>query len=129
MQRIPIKFASPGMILAKPALREDGIVLVGEGLVLTDSILEKLKSSDLSSLVVKGHPLPGLGKDMNLSKVRERMPHLFRKYEDDPFMNTMRNLLEHFLDKAIEREKEYRMVGMQGEPAQEGGSSADTASS
>jgi hypothetical protein len=129
MQRIPIKFASPGMILAKPALRSDGMILAGEGFVLSDSVLEKLKDAGLSSLVVKGRPLPNLGAGMDLAKVRERIPHLFRKYQDDPFMNAMRNLLEHFVDKAIEREKEYRMLEMPGDTTREGGDSADRASS
>lgn len=108
MQRIPMKFASAGMVLHKPITREDGMVLAGEGTVLTDSIIDRLKNSEIPSIVVKGRPVPGLESDMDLNKVRERLPHLFRKYTDDPLMNAMRNMLDQHLIKAIALEEESR---------------------
>ena len=117
MQRIPIKFASAGMSLAKPITRDDGMVLAGENTVLTDSIIERLKNSEIPSVVVKGRPLPGLASGMDLNKVRERLPHLFRKYQDDKLMMTMRMMLDQYLGKAILAEEEARRAEMGGQLA------------
>lgn len=108
MQRIPMKFASAGMVLHKPIAREDGMVLAGEGTVLTDSIIDRLKNAEIPSMVVKGRPVPGLESGMDLRKVQQRLPHLFRKYTNDPLMNTMRNMLHQYLEKAIAQEEESR---------------------
>ncbi len=108
MQRIPMKFASAGMVLAKPIARDDGMVLAGEGTELTGSIIDRLKNAEIPSVVVKGRPVPGLASGMDLNKVRGRLPHLFRKYTDDPLMTAMRNMLDQYLQKAIEAEEEAR---------------------
>lgn len=112
MQRIPIKFATAGMSLAKPISRDDGMVLAGENTVLTDSIIDRLKNAEIPSVVVKGRPLPGLADGLDLAKVKERLPHLFRKYQDDKLMTTMRMMLEQYLEKAIVAEEEARRAEM-----------------
>lgn len=112
MQRIPIKFATAGMSLAKPIARGDGMVLAGENTVLTDAIIDRLKNSEVASVVVKGRPLPGLASGMDLARVRERMPHLFRKYQDNKLMVTMQKMLEQYLDKAVQAEEEARRAEM-----------------
>lgn len=112
MQRIPIKFAAPGMSLSKAISRADGMVLAGENTVLTDAIIERLKNAEIPSVVVKGRPVPGLASDTDLSKVKARLPHLFRKYQDDKLMLTMQRMLEQYLDRAIQAEEEARKAEM-----------------
>lgn len=121
MQRIPIKFASAGMSLAKPIAREDGMVLVGDGTVLTDSIIDRLKNAEIPSVVVKGRPLPGLASGLDLCKVKERLPYLFRKYQGDKLMMTMQNMLTQYLDKAIQGKEEARRAEMGKQLADQGG--------
>lgn len=117
MQRIPIKFAAAGMSLAKPLVREDGMVLAGEGTVLTDSIIERLKNSEIPSVVVKGRPMPGLASGLELTKIKERLPYLFRKYESDQLMTTMQKMLNQYFERAIEAEEEARREEMGGQLA------------
>lgn len=112
MQRIPIKFATAGMSLAKPISRSDGIVLAGENTILTNAIIERLKNAEIPSLVVKGRPLPGLSSGMEISKVKARLPHLFRKYQDDKLMQTMQKMLDQYFQQAIEAEEEARRAEM-----------------
>lgn len=112
MQRIPIKFATAGMSLAKAISREDGMVLAGQGTVLTDPVINRLKNAEIPSLVVKGRPLPGLPSGMDLQKVRDRLPHLFRKYDSDQLMVTMRKMLSQYLERAIQAEEEARRSEM-----------------
>lgn len=112
MQRIPIKFAAAGMSLAKPIVRSDGMVLAGEGTVLTGSIIDRLKNAEIPSLVVKGRPLPGLASGLDLPKLKERLPELFRKYRNDKLMVTMQKMLEQYFERALRAEEEARRAEM-----------------
>lgn len=108
MQRIPIKFATQGMILAKSASRADGMILAGENMVLTDAMVDLLKKAEIPSLVVKGRHFPDLPSGVDLTRVRERVPHLFRKYKDDKLMMAMRKVLEQCLARAVQTGEEER---------------------
>ena len=112
MQRIPIKFAVPGMVLVKAVVKEDGMVLAGEGLELSDAVISRLRNAGVPSLAVKGRPLPNLASGLSLPKALERLPHLFRKYPEDQLMRATRGIVEDFLLRAIAREEEERRTEM-----------------
>ncbi|HOP41295.1 MAG TPA: hypothetical protein PLI53_09655, partial [Geobacteraceae bacterium] len=60
MQRIPISFAEPGMVLAKEIVRPDnpaGPALCGAGMELTESLINRLRDMGVQTLIVKGHPV------------------------------------------------------------------------
>ena len=57
MQKIPLEKAAEGMILAKPIVRGNGVVLIGEGTELNKQLLERLKCLDITKVTVKGRPL------------------------------------------------------------------------
>ena len=42
MQKIPLQLARPEMILAKPVTRENGMVLIAAGTVLTAGLISRL---------------------------------------------------------------------------------------
>ena len=119
MQRIPIKFAAAGMTIAKVVNRGDGMVLAGEGLKLTDSIIDRLRNAGVGSLVVQGRPLPGLNDGFDLQKLLGRLDYLFRKYRRDPLMWTMRNLLEQHFKKAIEEQEQAQREARETQLAQD----------
>ncbi len=103
MQRIPLSLAKPGMILDKPLLRDNGLVLVAEGTELSESLLMRLADMDIEALVVKGNPVDmnGAGGGSSFSQRAERLDHLFRKYQADPFMLKLKErLAEYFKLKA-----------------------------
>lgn len=103
MQRIPVRLAKPGMILAKPLLRDNGLVLIAEGTEISESLVSRLATMNIESIVVKGSPLnlEGMGDSSSFSKRIERMDHLFRKYRSDPFMMKLKmRLKEYFQLKA-----------------------------
>lgn len=86
------------MILAKPLLRDNGLVLVGEGTEISESLLNRLPGLNIETVVVKGTPLnlDGLGGSSGYAKRAERLDHLFRKYRADPFMMKLKNRLKQF---------------------------------
>ncbi|GFM35686.1 hypothetical protein [Desulfovibrio psychrotolerans] len=98
MQKIPVKLAAPGMILAKPVVRDNGITLVGEGVELTESLIARFEQSGVGSVTVQGNPvqMDGLAGGTDFGRRAERMEHLFRKHGDDPFMMTMKKVLVQY---------------------------------
>lgn len=99
MQCIPLKFASPGMIIAKAVQKDNGMVLVGEGCALTDSVIERLDQAGISSIAVKGNPVAGFESGVDVARLRDRLDFLFRKYRNNPLMWTLRNMLGEYYSR------------------------------
>ena len=103
MQKIPLKLAKPGFVLAKPVLRDNGMVLLAEGTELSESLLTRLEDMDVAAVVVKGEPvdMEGAAGSGGFAKRLERLDHLFRRYKADPWMGRVKERLrEHFKIKA-----------------------------
>lgn len=103
MQKIPLNLAKPGMKLAKPILRDNGLVLVAENSELSESLLERLERMDVAMVTVQGNPvaLGGEGGTNPYAIRAERLEHLFRKQRDDPWMSQLLvHLKDYFLLKA-----------------------------
>ncbi len=98
MQKIPVKMAAPGMTLAKPVVRADGITLVGAGVELSEALIARFEQAAIGTISVKGTPvqmddLPG---DTDYGRRAARMDHLFRKHAGDPFMMTLKKVLSQY---------------------------------
>jgi hypothetical protein len=59
MQRIALTKAEPGMTLAQAVSQQGGPVLVGEGVVLTDAIIDRIRQIGVSVVCVEGTLLAG----------------------------------------------------------------------
>lgn len=98
MQKIPLDLARPGMILAKPVARPDGIAVAAAGSELSESLLDRFDSMGVTHLVVEGEPvaLDGPAGSSSFDKRLERLDYLFRKFPDDKWMVQIRRLLDHY---------------------------------
>ena len=98
MQKIPLNLARPGMVLAKPVARPDGIAVAAAGSELSESLLDRFDSMGVSHLVVEGEPvaLDGPAGSSSFDKRLERLDYLFRKFPDDKWMVQIRRLLDHY---------------------------------
>lgn len=106
MQKIPLNLVQPGMVLAKPVARPDGMVVAAPGTELTESMLSRFEGMGIEQLVVEGNPvdMEGGGGDTAFDKRIERLDHLFRKHESDKWMNQIKRLIKHFFKmKAAQR--------------------------
>ncbi len=105
MQKIPIKYAQPGMKLAKPVVNDKGLVLCGEGTILTDNIIASLKRRDITTIYVEGNPveLPS----MRLKPLSERLEELNKRFEkvSDPLTLKLKKAIEDFW-RLLEEENE-----------------------
>lgn len=98
MQKIPLQLAKPEMILAKPVTRENGMVLIAAGTVLTEGLISRLDKMGVELLVVEGETLE-MGGGCNeevLARKRERLDHLFRKFADDRYMQQVKQLVSSY---------------------------------
>jgi len=106
MQKIPLNLVQPGMVLAKPVARPDGMVVAAPGTELTESLVSRFDSMGIGQVVVEGNPVDteGGGGDTAFDKRAERLDHLFRKYGSDKWMTQIKRLMKHFFKmKAAQR--------------------------
>jgi len=101
MQKIPVDKAAKGMILAKPVVRENGVVLMGEGTELNDLLIEKLKDLDIKKIAVKGRPLDIGGGEKTLEQLYAELEERFSMVSSDKLCNQ----IKEFIKKDIKRRK------------------------
>lgn len=92
MQRIPLRAAKPGMVIAKEVRTADQTVLCGCGTQLSQEIIERLRRADITSVVVKGRPVQLPGE----KPLRERLlelQHRFWRVKGDPVLNALMKLI------------------------------------
>lgn len=115
------------MILAKPLLRENGLVLMAEGTEVSEALIKRLESMNVETLVVKGTPLDmeGMGGSSAYAKRAGRLDHLFRKYRADPFMMKLKARLKQYFqlkaaaEAAAEEAERQEMEKAQAEKEQQ----------
>lgn len=98
MQKIPLNLAQAGMVLAKPVTRENGMVLVAEGTELSENVINRLQGMEVPQVVVKGEPLDldDSGGGSSSGKRLERMDHLFRGHQEDPWMQEVKSFFKDY---------------------------------
>ena len=97
-QRILVTQASPGMVIARPVLLPDRMVLVGEGAVLTDAMIGQLMTRGIKRIVVQGQPIANLSKaewETRIQKLDER----FERVRHLPFMAALRDVAARVMAK------------------------------
>lgn len=98
MQKIPLTLAKPGMILAKPVTRPDGIAVAAAGSELSQGILDRFDTMGVTHVVVEGEPvkLDGQPGGTSYDKRLERLDYLFRKFPDDKWMGQIKRLVDRY---------------------------------
>ena len=97
MQKIPLSLAKPGMKLAKPITKANGMPIIAAGVELSESLIDKLDGMGIDKVFVVGD---AVAASQNPSERVTRLDHLFRRL-DDPFMvQVKRHLREYFTIKA-----------------------------
>ena len=98
MQKIPLSLAKPGMKLAKPITKPNGMPIIAAGVELTESLIDKLGGMGIDKLHVQGD---AVASSASPSERVARLDHLFRRMEDDEWMMRVKGFLrEYFTIKA-----------------------------
>ncbi len=92
MQKIPLNKAKEGMVLAKPVLKDNGMVLISENTELKEDHIAILKKQGIKFIVVKGAPLD-MSEGMYGFSIKnriERLDYIFRKHKNDKWMQKVK---------------------------------------
>jgi len=111
MQKIPIDLARPGMKLARPVLKDGGMVIMAEGMELTDSLIARLATMKIDRITVAGHPvdLGGAGGGTRYAERVQRLEVLFRRYGEDRWMARVKErMVRYFRIKAAAQEAKMK---------------------
>lgn len=127
MQKIPIDLAAPGMQLAKPVTKENGMTIMAEGMELTESLISRLESMKIDRITVKGTPVDmgGAGAGTRWGERLERLDHLFRRHAKDKWMMRVKGRMgQYFQIRAAAQEAKAKAIqaAMEGddEPEENG---------
>ena len=105
MQRIALTKSKPGMVLAQAVNMPEGPVLVGEGFVLNENVIERIRRAGVGTIWVEGNPLGPTGDVGNLRVVAEKIPHSFRRHKGNVFMTTLCTVLvRHFARRLADQQ-------------------------
>jgi len=104
MQNIPILLAAPEMVLARDVRRSDsqsGPPICGKGVVLSESLIERLKAMGVQQVTVEGHPV-WLEGDKTLPELLELLEKRFRKVDHEPLMNRLKEIYKAQLIRSMD---------------------------
>ncbi|RNC69884.1 MAG: hypothetical protein ED859_07020 [Desulfuromonadales bacterium] len=94
MQTIPIALAEPDMILGRDVKRTDnpqGPPICGKGAVLTETLIERLRTLGIKSITVEGHPV-AIDGEKTLDDLLVDLDHRFSKVDTLPLMAKLKEM-------------------------------------
>jgi len=94
MPKIPVAKLEPGMILAKPIMTPNGMVMLGEGTELTEKWVERIQDMDIASVFIDGPPVQTISKEQALAELEAR----FALVEGKPYMNSIKKLVREHIE-------------------------------
>lgn len=83
-----------GMKLVKPVVNKNGMVLLGEGVELTEKWIERIIDMDIDCVYVEGLSQQEIPKEEMLGQLEAR----FRYVKDKPYMNLIRKAVEEHIE-------------------------------
>ncbi|MCX8028356.1 MAG: hypothetical protein N3A62_10980 [Thermodesulfovibrionales bacterium] len=92
MAKVPVTNLKAGMKLIKPVVNEAGMVMLGEGTVLTDQMINKINNMNIAAVFVEGSQQRTKSKEETIKEIEER----FSKSADTEQMRLLKRImLEH----------------------------------
>jgi len=98
MRRIDIGQLEPGMVLAKPFLMKNGMILFAEGTELTENYIERIRDMAVEFIQIVGNPPSFESREQLLEKLDAR----FRSVEQQPYMKLLKRLVEEHITEHYE---------------------------
>ncbi len=100
MQEVPIERVEPTMRLACRICNNGGDVVADVGEAVTQNIVDRCEKLGIYSVHVFGNPLPDIAPSYDAARCFERVPDLFRNFQDNVFMRTLEAFLKkHFHER------------------------------
>ena len=96
-QRVPTEQLEPGMTVAKPVANANGMVVLAAGVVLVETLIERLKRMGTPSVHVEGNPLGDAPGAKTLTELEQELDHRFRKTGGEPISSRIREAVRRHL--------------------------------
>ncbi|MCX8069117.1 MAG: hypothetical protein N2738_01295 [Thermodesulfovibrionales bacterium] len=84
-----------GMKLQKPVVNDAGMVMLGEGTVLTDQMINKINNMNISFVFVEGAQQKTKNKDDLLLEIDNR----FKKSESNEYMALLHRVMREHIEE------------------------------
>ena len=101
MKKVTTEEFQAGMKIAKKVENNNGMVLLPEGIVLSEAHVTRLKKWGVEEIYVEGEDADGGGSESDIVgdiKMNEefaaRLDHKFEKVKDDPIMQSIYNAVK-----------------------------------
>ncbi|HOC59981.1 MAG TPA: hypothetical protein PKN70_08525 [Smithellaceae bacterium] len=98
MPKIPVSKLEPGMVLAKPILSKNGMVMLGEGTALTEKWVERIQDMEIPSVFIDGPPVQTVSREEALVNLEAR----FALVENKPLMILIKKLVQEHIEGLYE---------------------------
>lgn len=107
MKRVVLTEVLPGMVLAKPVTNATGLPIVPAGVTLDQTIIDRLKHLELTSVSIEGEAGTVSGK--TLAELEAELEHRFRRVIRDPLQQKIWTALRAHLQQT------HGVAGTEGE--------------
>lgn len=98
MKKIATESAAVGAKLARPIVNDSGITLFGEGTILDERSIERIKSLGIDYVYVEGASSPRRPLEEELVALEKR----FSKVADVPYMTTIKTTVKEYISSLYE---------------------------
>jgi len=94
MPKILANKLEPGMILGRPIVGKNGMIMLGEGTELTEKWVERIQDMEITSVFIEGPPIQTITKEEALANLETR----FKLVEGKPFMNSIKRIVQEHIE-------------------------------
>lgn len=101
MKRITVESTVAGMRLARAITNDLGVTLFGEGTVLDERTIERIKTLGIDYIYVEGHSPPRKSIDEEMKELEKR----FSKVTNVPYMTTIKTAVKEYISSLYDEYK------------------------
>lgn len=94
MKKVSVETLKPGVKLAKPVVNDSGMIIIGDGTVLSDVHIERLHNMNISTVFVEGMTGPSKSKEELLAELDAR----FKKTVEEPYMSMLKRVIKEQIE-------------------------------
>ena len=94
MPKVSVNQLQPGMVLAKPVVAKNGMVMLGEGTALTQAWIERIEDMGIPSVFIDGPPVQTVSREDALAALDAR----FATAEDKPYMKNLKKIVREHIE-------------------------------
>ncbi len=102
MQRLPLSYIKPGMKTFEEVVDQNGRVLCGKGIELTEEHIKKFQEFGVNFVTVEGHPVK-LPWEKTLEEELQELEKRFEGIQDETLLE-IKKVMEEFLKEKYKNE-------------------------